>query len=511
MVQGAQTAIMATLRIVSYNPMSTRQTHRLQDFLQTTRPDVLLLQGTRSPMPSQEKEDAVQYSRTAGYHVYTFGCHRLSNNHSGVVVAINAKKTSEQKCNQMSVPDAKHVMGRGGAVRVKHAHMDVTFVSAYLPPNSGTNRVARDYLSTMTWPYKLAGCILARSLLVVGVDANDRLGLVRDKAGWASNRSSVVGPCQPECQSDRSQHLVDFMERFDLVAINTYYDAGGTFFPPAGESGTRIDYILISRSFCFTGHVKRFNVMHDEGDALQLVPIGRRIDHRPLAATIGANLDYTGTEHVARCMWGIDKVMAGVLRGDSRFEFLCELNKWCEKTQHEWLLRQSSATEQFHFLVEQGIRPVAMRFFAEGKGRGHYVVARYDLLGVRRTLKRRFICCGQEKQSISCPSSFRHGHVRSGCLEYQNKLLMKKKEQKEKDEIVRIELQQAWRSRQLAVAWRLARILTGKRLGSKLCHFGRTFMARMSGQQWTDKLRLPGSKGGWNASVSTWDQVISDT
>ena len=88
-----------------------------------------------------------------------------------------------------------------------------------------------------------------------------------------------------------------------------------------------------------------------------------------------------------------------------------------------------------------------------------------------------------------------------------NKIINKKK----KDEFVRIELQQAWRSRQLAVAWRLARILTGKRLGSKLRNYGRTFMARMSGQQWTDKLRLPGSKGGWNASVTTWDQVLSDT
>ena len=176
------------------------------------------------------------------------------------------------------------------------------------------------------------------------------------------------------------------------------------------------------------------------------------------------------------------------------------------------MLRQSSATEQWHCLVEQGIRPVAMRFFAEGKGRGHDAVVRYDLLAVRRILKRQLICCGQKKAKHQLSIILQAWSCVIRLLRISKQIGdEKKKEQKEKDEYVRIELQQAWRSRQLAVAWRLARILTGNRLGSKLCNYGWTFMARMSGQQWADKLRLPGSKGGWRASVTTWDQVISDT
>ena len=71
-------------------------------------------------------------------------------------------------------------------------------------------------------------------------------------------------------------------------------------------------------------------VLNDEGDALQLVRVAQTNDHRPLMVTTEVNLVYWELpKNNVRC--DFDKIMAAVIKGEGRQEFVDLANKSMEK------------------------------------------------------------------------------------------------------------------------------------------------------------------------------------
>ena len=169
----------------------------------------------------------------------------------------------------------KKLQGRAGAVRYRAPSVDVLFIVLYLPQSRMENK--HTTVELLTWASELVATMGHRVLPVVFTDANARLGYVRG----ALDSSGAVGPCEPDEENLNGELFRQFLEAQHLIAVNTHYESGCTFYGNHGHA-SRIDYIAIPQAMLPV--VQRCEVWGRAGDALQIIQCARRRDHRPLAS-----------------------------------------------------------------------------------------------------------------------------------------------------------------------------------------------------------------------------------
>ena len=300
------------LKVATFSPMSVAQTGRTEEIHRVLSTcSVIALQGTRE---KQISDQPIAQFCTAGYHRIVAGYGKKGNRHAGVSLSLKSKHYSLNTIHAMDWPKDPRLAGRGLAVRVRQRSSDLTHVCLYLPPCTGSDETLKVANDLLKWARQLLQSLPSRSLPILYMDANARLGLVKDLGRFSSVESTSVGVSGAELENSNGRLLRNFLEQFGLVAVKTIRGSQSTFYPGSTiGANSRVDYICCPASMWYSSQVDNPRVLMAEGDRLQLVKAARRVDHRPVAVSLSTStLAYTGKEHRR---WDQDKLMSAVLGG----------------------------------------------------------------------------------------------------------------------------------------------------------------------------------------------------
>ena len=137
--------------------------------------------------------------------------------------------------------------------------------------------------------------------LVLGLDLNDGLGVKIINGQECLDTDETVGECQPGIQGEAGDRLRAIMKLNKLCAVNTFHNAGMTFWSHHG-SRTKIDYKLIPQALL--PRVVLCRVDARLARRVQLINAATIIDHLPLRVEFRYILYFAPPP--SRCRWDYD-------------------------------------------------------------------------------------------------------------------------------------------------------------------------------------------------------------
>ena len=90
--------------------------------------------------------------------------------------------------------------------------------------------------------------------------------------------SQFVGKCGAYVENLNGRMVTQFFSEAKLSLVNTFWDAGSTYWGPNGDS--RPDYIFTTAA-CLQ-NVEKCKVLNDAGTKMQLIKSAKPADHFPL-------------------------------------------------------------------------------------------------------------------------------------------------------------------------------------------------------------------------------------
>ena len=168
------------LGLVSYNCMSCRLNGRLSDISKAyARTSIICLQGLRLPA---DKNDAV-ITKAVGRHVWYiwgFGKGHSTNGHTGVAIGLNKRHFSNKQVIRIYTPPA-YMQGRGGALRIRNAVLDVLVLSAYFPTEPKTESARKVTNNVGKWITSVLDTVPGRCVPLLAMDTNCFVLLVTER------------------------------------------------------------------------------------------------------------------------------------------------------------------------------------------------------------------------------------------------------------------------------------------------------------------------------------------
>ena len=327
-------------------------------FARSRQVHVLLLQGTCIPRGEQPLDSWAQL----GFHVVSAGYGKQSNRKSGCMICLSKKVFARRHLRSTAFPEEPCLAGRALAIRTVQPQSDYLWIAGYFPPCA--NRSLPRFISTKTsaWLDKLLTRSPRRTLPCLGLDANARVGLLRDGRYLVPVDSPSIGPCDASLENSNGTLPRSLLEDHGLVASNTYRVNTDTFVSGSilvdGVPVTsRTDYIAFPRCLHSDG-IEHAVVREDWGRALQLASTARPVDHQPLAVDLPiVTLSYTGEKLQVKL--DRDLLTDCVLRARNRQPFFDRLASQLEETrcEHEVYLERGDTNSVYKLFL--GDLPIA--------------------------------------------------------------------------------------------------------------------------------------------------------
>ena len=483
---------------ISYNCMSLRQAGRLTDIHAVLRrASVICLQGTRIRSDNQP----INYSKLEGRHVFHAGSGPRSNKHAGVTISFDAAKHHRKHLTHVAWPLDPSLQGRGQAVRSRRRCSDITYICAYAPPASSAGNALGVTTKLYNWIAHVLSKLPSRTSPVLCMDASARTGVSKDGEVAVSES---IGPCDAEIQNANGSIFKQFLERFHLVACDTMVSAGPTYFSGTFCTSSRIDYICVPQGW-WSELAFRPHVLLHEGDKLQLVNCARRVDRRPVGVwLLTRNLQYgdEANEPLDR-----DALVRCVTAGEARDKLVVAVEQACLEERAGWdhALQTNNPTDLYDTLRRALDRAMRQVFSCSCTVPADVQLARQDR---HQALQNRRNCRG-DVLALTFPSRLLGKCMRvwlaqcrldKACRAVKQACAKASQLQREQ---FRLELQQAWRKRRLAEAWKLCRRLAGVHKGSRRKCGRMPLTAMPSCHQWQQHLGQKAKEGGWAATEAS--------
>eukprot|EP00929_Paragymnodinium_shiwhaense_P002718 TRINITY_DN103006_c0_g1_i1.p1 TRINITY_DN103006_c0_g1~~TRINITY_DN103006_c0_g1_i1.p1 ORF type:complete len:265 (-),score=37.31 TRINITY_DN103006_c0_g1_i1:340-1134(-) len=214
--------------IVSYNVLSATQQDRFDDIFRVFRKSLCVcLQGTRL---AQRDGEAYRYELRAGFHHISFPFKKGSNGHAGLSIAINADMVEKEQIVQIVAPQDRLLQGRIAGARVKYRNADIFFLNCYMPPGGLSGKNKDDYIKVVNFLGHTMDRVPGRSLPVVCMDANARVGHPTLYTGERSDeKTDAIGPHRHECEDAAGRTLRELMQIHMMADAGTFFEAGHTY------------------------------------------------------------------------------------------------------------------------------------------------------------------------------------------------------------------------------------------------------------------------------------------
>lgn len=154
---------------------------------------------------------------------------------------------------------------------------------------------------------------------------------------------------------------MQFLIDADMVAINTHFECGGTYYGDVNKS--RIDFVCAS-SNAFPGKIKSCRVLNKEGDKLQHTQTHTRKDHRPVETELQLAPQYNEQQPENKRFDGPIS-MRGILQGFRVNEFCESVEEWATDNMDSWFeAMKTGSTENMWKHINQGIRLLALSIYS---------------------------------------------------------------------------------------------------------------------------------------------------
>ena len=421
-------------------------------------------------------------------------------------------------------------------VRFKTSRLDVAVVVGYAPcepQNQQDQARARTFWHVLS--QKLSE-LPARCTPLLLLDANGKLGMRADVPGGLVGRADAqVGLCQPDRENFNGTLLASMLRLHSLSAVNTFVDAGHTFFHNSGAFSSRIDYICCP--VALRAAASKCEVWYRAGDALQLINTNSPRDHRPVVACLPLGLHYHGRPTSKRVLWDHDALNRCVIHGDRRQEFITEVESQLQAVDARHLACNHNPDVLYEALHSK-VRDVAVRFFSRDATKlqkpPDTLPALQERVHARRDLRAFHLhsaACdavpwlplvvpwvdGRSLQKVACVGHVFLGpvlgHAKLARLQLACRLadkVVKRMCRRDRNRIRGLwvhELHFAWQARDFATCWKLSRLLSGKKLGPKKRLFSAPTVV-CSTAEWSSCLQRPGEEGGCSAFPRNWQDEL---
>ena len=116
----------------------------------------------------------------------------------------------------------------------------------------------------LAWALKARETVGSRCKFVICTDASAHVG----EPSGGVNSSAYVGAQNPARENSNGKLLREFLADSDMVATNTFFDVGPTYF--GEQSNSRVVYILYPRP-SFRTDISACTVWHKSGERLRHV------------------------------------------------------------------------------------------------------------------------------------------------------------------------------------------------------------------------------------------------
>ena len=238
---------MVRWKFIAYNPQSLKRADRERRIIHALRSnDVIAMSGTRLP----DGDIEVSHRRVETHTVYSwgYGKGRLTNSHAGVQLCLKRSRFTADNVVQLSSPPSE-LQGRGGALRVKRRDSDFAFIVCYFHPNSNLPYPKRVNSALWKWIDSVVNALPARCVPCLLGDFNARVGKehVADNI-WTTTDDASIGPCNAANENWNGEQFRGFLQKHYLAAVNTYHNAGPTYFGIVADYTSRVDYICVPSS-----------------------------------------------------------------------------------------------------------------------------------------------------------------------------------------------------------------------------------------------------------------------
>ena len=244
------------------------------------------------------------YFRTSHHHAFQWGYSkgRYTHKSCGVAILLRHKRLRLQWVREVYSPPEQL------AGRVKGRCSDLLVIVGYVPvePTNASQRQAVH--AFYTWVDSLLSRPPARTLPILLLDANGRMGLQRlgDGLGhFAPDHDAAVGPWGAEAQNHNGTQLRNFLHTHHLAAANTHFSrgCGATFHGPLGHP-SRIDYVVVPQGLL--QHITDVRVWYRSGYRLQLIDSPELRDHGPIVVDFNYELSFPQPQRDTR--WDFTKL-----------------------------------------------------------------------------------------------------------------------------------------------------------------------------------------------------------
>ena len=510
-------------RFITYNCLSLKQAGRQHDICNAFKSATAFgIQGTRLPCSG----DAVTFSVQDGFTLFNwgFGKGHATNKCAGVQIGIRTRDFRKKHVVRIwSAPT--QLQGRGGAVRVRNGSVDFCFICMYVRPDPDNAQARQGVHQIYEWAGRVMAELPRRCVPVILTDANGRTGMVRygGNAGEVCNvESSAVGGETPEMENFNGACIRQFCEDQYLCLANTFWKCGHTYWGMSPTARSRIDYIALPVSLL--RNISNCSVWHRTGAKLQIISANTPRDHRPVVVDVEHRLQYT-SEHSSTRALDRDAIMAAVVYGDRREEFLERVESRCKQQKQQWdEVTGRVFPDAAWQLLSSTVSECAHEVFALSHARYSRPDDTRQAIRDRRDARLALQDVRTQPRKIIPPPSLHSRSWRvylSQCLQLWRAVaklervskschLLCRRDNKRYQQQVVHELQEAWRRRDLATVWKLGRKLGGRSAGPKKRKYNVPNSTRPSSEQWATHLKQTGPLGGCSADVVDWDGLLYD-
>jgi exonuclease III len=496
---------MAFERCVSFNPMSLVQSCRKEDIHQYYKDsaDVIALQGTRE----RQRDESHSHSL---YHLDDYinvvaGYGGKSNKHAGVSLSFCKRRFREDNLISIATPGDKKLQGRALAIRTKRPNLDITYIVAYFPPPDSSGSSIKVYVLLAAWLREVLWSLPSRTTPILLTDSNAHLACVDHAC------PIHVGAFNDDRLNRNGEVFLELLQDTALCATNTFRDNKPTFYSGTSSACSRVDYVCVPvASFHIHKSFPAAHVSLRDGKRLQLARSSRRIDHQPLIQSycIFNLTQYDGPAPSLR--WNHDELVSSIMKGTGRQQFFDDLSKRVDAIPDDSECFSGTNPSKIYSALLDVVRSPALEHFACKDSKDTYAIEfkkqRNAILLQRRNVKgsSRF----HAKILVTTGDVFEQWAYLAKLQRLSKKIKhCKTAHFKLVNENRRVELIQAWRTRDLAMAWRLSRLIANTKKGPKRRWGKMTSTARPSVEQWKEKLITSGPKGGWKATFLEMQDV----
>ena len=326
------------LRVVSYNPCNAKEQFRMDEISYALHnQDVIGLAGTGKRAWGANQH--IPTIRQALHHweiSWDWARSASTNKSCGGTILLRKQRFPKPTAQRLFHPPAS-LIGRVGMLELMGAHrLAPGFV--YFPPRPLRNKDKALYRRTVSaifdFLYESIAQLRGGAQPLLFIDLNDLLGKPQFP-DEAREDDLFIGNIDPGDEEFAATKLRRFLRDVGMCAVNTFYDAGPTFWSTR-QTGKRIEVILVPVDWM--EDCESCTTLKWTGRQLQLAHTLRNWDHWPIAATFKRLEQHQprGGPRPQQPKWDQEAMGQCLLEGKERQKLLTRLGEVAEKYDSEF-------------------------------------------------------------------------------------------------------------------------------------------------------------------------------